>query len=291
MGAATPDEKFLMASTKLFQPCEWAANKCAPGDAVKCTPKRGQAMSTKVSPDQCLDMKLLGPNHWFYGWGKEPADTYKPGCARQHDSGFIPQMWGGKKASSWTDPVYVPADALLGFNEPDGKDQAKMTPQEAADAWPKLEARAAELGIQRIGSPCAKTASFNNGGNNALKWYDEFFSLCTDCKIDFLVVHSYKTKAPTAIQLFKDLYDRYQLRMWVKEFNAGGKWTGKPMKDHLTLMSELVPWMENSSFIERYAWMSTRNVKFTASTLIDSNTNALTDLGKKYRDLPMSVGK
>jgi hypothetical protein len=38
----------------------------------------------------------------------------------------------------------IPTDAefILGFNEPDHVDQANMTPQQAADAWPELEKHA-----------------------------------------------------------------------------------------------------------------------------------------------------
>lgn len=346
---------------------------------MKCTPKRGHALNKRVSPNTCEDMKVLGPNHWFYGWGLEPGDSYDA-CAQEYDTGFVPQIWGVKHAvfdvvlkddptmlrvwrflkvgksigpsdpsvdesdDRWdavrvgeseeasveysrdkvegihvvvskveriqniidTKPFYsTNVDALLGFNEPDNEDEAHLTPLEAAEIWPAVEQKAAELGIPRIGSPAATTVSFNGNfdipgigaGNRALKWYEEFFTACKTCKIDFLVVHMYNQNVNTAKYILTELHRIYQLPIWVKEFNNGGRWAnggeGLPVEKHLEYMEDLVSWMEQQPFIERYAWMSARNNLFSRTSLIEPDITPpqLTELGNKYRDLPMNVGK
>jgi len=184
-------------------------------------------------------------------------------------------------------------DAILGFQSVD----AHLTPSEAAEVWATLQQKAGDLGIPRIGSPTATTVSFNGGGNRALKWYDDFFAACKTCKIDFLVVQMYNQDVKMAEDILTELHKRYQLPIWVKEFNNGGRWAngeeGVPVAQHVRYMEELVDWMERQPFIERYAWQSARNSKYPAATLIQPDTTPprLTELGKKYRELPMNVGK
>ena len=40
---------------------------------------------------------------------------------------------------------------LLGFNEPNFKNQANMTPAQAVEVWPRLEAIAEEFGLGLVG--------------------------------------------------------------------------------------------------------------------------------------------
>jgi hypothetical protein len=232
-------------------------------------------------------MKILGPNHWFYGWGTKPKQSFSD-CAGIYDSGFVPQLWGGKHVL--TKEIWHPADALLGFNEPDNHEESHLTPTDAAALWPDLEWRASQLNIPRIGSPATTTATIVDG-NKQIKWYDEFFAACKSCKIDFLVVHMYKTNVEKAKATLTALHERYKLPLWVKEFNNGGLWSGKGIDDQLEYMEELVKFMEASSFIERYAWMSARNNLYETTTLIDHNTHLLTPLGELYQSMPMNVGK
>jgi len=288
-GQEACDNSYISTLSGEFRPCYWDtdAGTCKSAEKVACTPKRGHALGKRNSVDHCTDMQLLGPNHWFYNWGPLPNEAYAA-CAETYDSGFIPQFWGGNNIltkSIWTD-----SDAILGFNEPDNHEEADLPATDAAALWPQIEQRALELGIPRIGSPATTTATVT-GGNKQMKWYDDFFQACQSCKVDFLVVHMYKTNIATAKQTLTDLYNRYQLPIWVKEFNAGGRWSGLPMEDHLRYMQHLVPFMEEAPFIERYAWMSARNNLYEPSTLIDPNTNQLTQLGELYKVLPMNVGK
>lgn len=232
-------------------------------------------------------MQLLGPDHWFYNWGPMPNEAYAA-CAETYDSGFVPQVWGKKNISEkefWSNSY-----AILGFNEPDNQEEADMTAAQAAALWPQIEQRASELGIPRIGSPATTTPTVEDG-NKQMKWYDDFFQACQGCKVDFLVVHMYKTNTLSAKQTLSSLYERYHIPIWVKEINAGGRWSGLPMEDHLEYMQELVPWMEEAPFIERYAWMSARNNLYAPTALIDSNTNQLSRLGELYKRMPMNVGK
>lgn len=300
---ATCGNYYISTSTGTFRSCFWdeSQDKCtANQEEVRCTPKRGQALSKKQSSDHCADMQLLGPNHWFYNWGRMPSGTYGD-CAGMYDSGFVPQIWG-----RWgipTKEVWPMSDAILGFNEPDNHEEANMTATEAADLWPQIMQKAADLSIPRIGSPATQTADPSKGNNEQTEWYDDFFQSCgatwsgtswstpSKCKVDFLVVHTYKTNTFDAKAALTSLHERYQLPLWVKEFNKGGRWSGLNIDKHLEYMREMVKWMENQAFIERYAWMSARNNLYEPTTLISATTNELTALGKLYKELPMNVGK
>merc|ERR1719336_448157 len=275
-----------------FKPCLWDQDQCKGSEeSLRCIPKRGHALTgSEIEP--CKDLQVLSPNPWFYSWGKMPPGSGYEACAGNHDSGFIPQWWG--RWGILTKPAWGNAAAGLGFNEPDGHDQANMTAQEAASLWPDLEQRAAELGIKRLGSPATTTASFTNE-SRAFKWYVDFFDACETlhggCKVDFLVVHMYKLSVSATMETLKKLHDHFGLPIWLKEFNKGGRWTGLPAQEHLAYMKEIVPLLEEAPYIERYAWMSARNDLWPVTTLIDADTGALTELGRTYRDLPFNVGK
>lgn len=106
-----------------------------------------------------------------------------------------------------------------------------------------------------------------------------------------MVVHMYKTNVEEAKITLTALHERYNLPIWVKEFNNGGRWSGKGLTEQLEYMEDLVKFMETSPFIERYAWMSARNNLYATTTLIDQHTNQLTQLGELYQNMPMNVGK
>lgn len=278
------------ASLGEFRPCEWeeSNSKCKGADStLRCTPKRGHAL-TGDSIATCEDLKLLGPNPWFYSWGRLPPGSGYETCAGSADSGFVPMWWG--KWGIDTKEVWGNAAAGLGFNEPDNDVESHVDPADAAALWPQIEHKASDSGISRLGSPVTTTPTVTDG-NKQMKWYDDFFAACAGCKVDFLAVHMYKTSVPATMQTLQALHERYGLPIWLTEFNKGGRWTGKSAAEHLAYMREIVPLLEEASYIERYAWMSARNTLWPIPTLIDDATGQLTELGQVYHDLPFNVGK
>ena len=91
------------------------------------SPKRGLALKSESVCDDLSLFSSLRP--WFYGWGSAPSSSDYSKCAHQHDSGFIPMVWGRRAVSV---DVWPNTAALLGFNEPNHKQQSNLQPAEAA---------------------------------------------------------------------------------------------------------------------------------------------------------------
>jgi hypothetical protein len=76
------------------------------------------------------------------------------------------------------------AKAILGYNEPERKDQGNVELEAALTAWPRLTAFAEQRGM-RVGSP---SNSSDNGGGAYLRAFMEG-AKTRRLKVDFLVVH------------------------------------------------------------------------------------------------------
>ena len=78
------------------------------------------------------------------------------------------------------------ASAVLGFNEPNLVVEANMSAQAAADAWPAFETAAQDDSVPIVVSP-----AMTYGNTHPIAWLDEFFNLCSGCRVDAIAVHSY----------------------------------------------------------------------------------------------------
>ena len=115
---------------------------------------------------------------------------------------------------------------LLGYNEPDHKDQSNLTVDQAIGGWHNLLA----TGL-RVGSPAV-----SDGG---LKWLYEFIDKADNAhlRVDFVVVHYYRSysnpanPAGAANQFYnylKEIHERTKRPIWITEFNNGANWTKDP---------------------------------------------------------------
>lgn len=126
---------------------------------------------------------------------------------------------------------------ILGFNEPDQKVQADLTPQEAADAWQDIEKHS-------HGKPLVSPSMAHHN----FVWYDEFFRLCNSCRIDYLSAHAYGCNANHVMSYLEKLYQRYGKKIWLTEFACP-----KSSDEHqqLHLMQTLLPRLEAAEYIFR----------------------------------------
>jgi hypothetical protein len=240
--------------------------------------KRGLALkSDAICPDLEL-FKEIKP--WFYGWGAEPsASDYNKSCTKEYDSGFIPMTWSKKAVG---EEIYPDAAALLGFNEPNHKEQSNMEPAVAAAEWPAFEAKAKASGIPRLGSPAA--AGCGNPSKclgNIDDWFDKFFAACKGCQVDFIATHTYVCSGSALSSFLEGLHLRYQKPIWITEFNCGDGSKNASAAQHLAYMKEALPILEATSYVERYSWMSTHNTKVAGCALINPQ-GKLTPLGEYY---------
>lgn len=261
---------------------------------------------------------LLSPGvSWVYNWGPDAAapGVYGSGLS------FEPMAWNGaynaSRIRSWLSN-HPECRYLLGFNEPNFADQARMTPAEAASAWPAIEAIAAEFGVKLV-APALNFSASQVGGRiwNPYEWYDEFFRLYPQAHVDCLAMHCYMNwySANTwlATEYFyadlynpkKDCYGRYPYlvkflddyknanghfpKMMLTEFCSwenDGTITGVDFQ--IDQMTQKVQKLEQSDLVEGYAWFMA-NPKEGASgypymSLLQRNSadSELSSLGKVY---------
>ena len=216
--------------------------------------------------------------HWMYSWGRELRDEIPDNVE------YVPMFWGkGSVTQENLDKVKQLIDAgkvkyVLGFNEPDGADQANMTVDEAIALWPQLET----LGVP-LGSPA--TVNPNND------WMKAFMAKAKELnlRIDFVTVHSYGgPNVLNFINKMKETYNAYERPIWITEF-AVADWNATSPANNvhsqqavIQFMSELLPALDDIEYIHRYAWFDGGDrAPLASSALYDTDGN-MTALGQVY---------
>jgi len=216
--------------------------------------------------------------YWHYSWGVE-TNIAEPDSVR-----FVPMIWG--KWSLEKNLLKVDSLAkigkvtqLLGFNEPDGKEQANLTVEESLSYWPKLM----NLNIP-LGSPACIHA------DNA--WMKGFMAQVEEkgYRVDFICVHWYGgANAQSLTDHLKSIHDLYNRPIWLTEF-APADWsatspsTSKVTKAKaLAFMQQILPALEKLDYVHRYSWFSAsqESAALGNSALFD-NAGKLTPLGEYY---------
>ncbi|KAL4223213.1 hypothetical protein ACF0H5_016685 [Mactra antiquata] len=234
----------------------------------------------------CGDLKVMDSITWWYDWSLTLKEIKKDsGCANieQFRQTFIPMIWGKHSAENAT--IYEEVKYVLGFNEPNHKKGSNITAAEAAAIWPEVE----RVGKGKI--LVSPSASGCNGGGSqchgdAQEWFDEFFQLCTGCRVDYIATHAYHCNADTTMNYLKNIYQRYGKEIWFTEFACPN--TDDPEKE-LEYMKEILPRLEAAPYIFRYSWFEFRLRSAgvfvsQAASLFKSNTSELTPLGQYYNN-------
>lgn len=232
---------------------------------------KNENWSSKVS-----DLKV----EWHYSWGyyytpKEPENVQ-----------YVPMDWGGSiKNDAMIDYLIQKKNTgearyVLGFNEPDGKEQANMSVEKALELWPRLE---------QIGLPLGSPATVNPEN----EWMQSFMSEVENrgLRVDFVCVHHYGgISAQGFLDKLERVYNLYQRPIWITEF-AAADWSAVTPADNkytpeqvLGYMQDILPALDTIKYIERYAWFPAKqsNKALTSSALFDDETGELTALGEYY---------
>lgn len=210
---------------------------------------------------------------WFYDWNistnSSPDVEYVP-IAQKVGWPNLKQDWAARGSLH-----------LLGFNEPDHKDQADLSVDAALKAWPSLMAS----GL-RLGSPAP-----SDGG---LGWLYDFVKKAdaANMRVDFIAVHYYRAVADpgdakgAAAQFYrflKEIHDRTGRPIWVTEWNNGANWTKAPdpnEKQQKAAIAAMIQMLDETPFVERYAlynWVED-------CRMVSRKDNSLTPAGEVYRD-------
>jgi len=239
--------------------------------------KKGIGMTTKSSTWSSNVSKTK--SHWHYTWGTD-LNFREPDNIE-----FVPMKWGKGEpsedvlASLNTLKSEGKIHYLLGYNEPDGAEQANMTVQQAVDGWPTLES---------LGLPLGSPACVNPTGD----WMKEFMQRVEDegLRVDFVCVHSYGgVSAQSLLNKLEEVYNLYGKPIWITEF-AVADWNAATPQDNkyspeqvLNFMQQVLPALEDLSYVHRYAWFpfGQTSAPGTSSALWDADGN-LTLPGEYY---------
>ena len=233
-------------------------------------------------------------SYWNYSWGMELVDQQP---AKME---FMPMAWGAWGMDGFVQSVrkhIVPqiksgtTKRVLGFNEPDKKEQANMPYKEALKYWPVLE----ELGVPLCSPACANPLSDVDESTQGVRgtWMRDFMREADkrNYRIDYIGVHWYGSTSPRAFkERMVQVYEAYGRRpLLISEF-AVADWGAKTVgqnshspEEVLKFMKNVLPWMEKQNWIAGYSWFSfgMHEAVGTSSALFDKN-GKLTTLGKFY---------
>ncbi len=254
---------FSLATLALLPISAYAANK------------RGLAWPTgNVDRPDMFGSKVS----WLYNWSPNPT----PNSPQQ----FIPMQWNDNDIGSLASRVHsASAPAILTFNEPERGDQAKRSPEQAADEWIQWIEPLRKAGV-RCGSPGISSAP------EGAAWMIRFLSLirARGSDVDFYAFHWY---GETVGQFYDYIWSAYyqignNKPVWITEF-APTNWSDdNPLSKEAVedFARQSLPYLDSLDWVERYAWFGAmRDVSHVGkwAAMIDGN-GQLNDLGRIYRD-------
>lgn len=256
----------------------FAAASALGANEKSASKKKGLGLSVGEHANWAELHRKLKPS-WIYTWGAKVPDDVAPGTE------FVPMIWNyNKNDERILELAGLAKDAgskcLLGFNEPDGKDQANMKVETALDAWPTLM----KTGL-RLGSPAPV--------HGDREWMTSFMKGVKERKlrVDFVCLHWYGgTDADGLVSMLQKISRMYDRPVWLTEF-APADWSARKSGQNrykpqqvLDFMRRVIPKLESLDCLERYAWYPAeqKNAALGPSALFDASGN-LTPLGEFYQ--------
>jgi hypothetical protein len=225
---------------------------------------------------------------WWYNWYVEPESPLQ-NSYNNYSLDFVPMVWN---ASSDTAKLraflktHPSVKYILGFNEPNFKTQANLTPAEAAANWPRIEELADEFNLKIVGPAvnyCDQCVDIpgTNSDSDPVAYLDAFFDACTDCRIDYLAVHNYMCYS-SALQSYIKGFLKYKKKIWLTEFACWDQST-ITLDMQKSLVIGAIDYLENDTNIFRYSWFTgDRNGSWPYLDVYGKKPGELTDLGQLY---------
>lgn len=248
--------------------------------------KRGVSFNFNLEDD----VRLLSEGvTWSYNWGPSQGGNNIVSLMTEKGICFFPMAWNGnfsaERIRQWK-MEHPESEYILAFNEPNLTDQANMTPQAAAAAWPPLKALADELGMKLI-APAMNYGTLANY-HDPIKWLDEFFSLVPISDVHGIAIHCYMA-TPSSLKGYVQRFYKYNLPIWMTEFCAWENTVGSP-EAQARYMVQSVSYLESDPNVAGYAWFIPRGSSDPSqypyyALLTNSRPIDLTSLGRIYCNL------
>ncbi len=253
-------------------------------------PKRSAKRGIAFDLTDARDFSALRPGlSWWYNWSDRPA------AAAPADPGldFVPMLWNDRFDDAAVEARLLASPAikhLLVLNEPNLRDQANLSPAQAAALWPRYEAIARKTGVKLVGP--AITWGTMAGYEDPVVWMDAFLAAYRagnggrEPQLDALAFHWYDYGL--AGQLDRLL--KYGKPFWVTEFANWHAQNDGAQIDTLakqkTQMTEMVAVCEQRADVIRYAWFTGRWANDAHHTSLLGAAGELTELWAHYLGLP-----
>lgn len=257
------------------------ANATAPNPNAHSILKKGFPFNGK-DPNLASKFSALGAG-WFYTWHHTRPENLDQKFV------FTPMIWGKHSAEDEgvlgrlkkIDPQRD-SGALLGFNEPDWKQQANMPVETALDLWPALQATG-----RRLGSPAMAQNPLKDGS-----WLRLFLEGAQkrNYRVDFIALHWYGPPNPNKFLEWVDqVHEAFGKPIWITEF-AVADWDAKhggstrySVTEVEQFMKTAIPGLEKRDFVEHYFWFSPKtNSAVMGTSALFNNDGSLTEVGKLY---------
>ena len=207
-----------------------------------------------------LDKGGLDTVTWWYDWGHDANGFAQCNGTSPLYAEYVPMIWGKWATSNVTATV---ADIrklgkvryLFGFNEPDHSGSWE-DPVDAAKRWPNMERIADALNVTLI-SPCV--SNYQSG----LWWLDTFRAAFKNAtgrspRMEHMCLHAYTSDAKSVMNTLEAMNRTYNRPIWVNEF-ACPPYKGCTSPNQLKFMKAILPLLEESPLVYRYAWFDQTN--------------------------------
>ncbi|MDQ6471803.1 glycosyl hydrolase [Flavobacterium sp. LHD-80] len=246
------------------------------------SPKRGIAYGN----NSLADLQALKPGiSWWYNWGRTPENDVNANYASLGVE-YVPMAWGklnDNELQTFINSIKPGAKYLLAFNEPNFNDGARLTPQEAVNAWANVEKVAAAKNLEIVSASPAYNGPNNYGGySSPVVWHTEFFNLCPTCKVDYIAFHTYDDSAGSVVGVTGNL-KAFNRPIWVTEF---ANRVIQSEADKISFMKAVVSSFENDPDIYRYSWFTGRVpadwIDMQEGQLLSPTSGVLKPIGTAY---------
>jgi hypothetical protein len=248
-----------------------------------------KGVGTWVTPITARALTSLNLD-WYYTWeSNRDRLSALPGVE------FVPMIWGAQFANAVeiARAKSTGSTNLLGFNEPDHRDQSRLTVEQALDLWPILE----QSGL-RLGSPATSFDPTRPGS-----WLERFMEgvKTRNYRVDFICAHWYGsgtnlvTETAKLKAFLESVHAKFQRPIWLTEFALVNWSDGKQSADAITqamFANRALPILEALPFLERYAWFAVLPWRYGSApvpTHLCDPDLSLTIVGQVYRDQPLKV--
>ena len=216
---------------------------------------------------------------WFYNWGNLPnsyiADVVGPGT----DMEFVPMIWSANfNEQALRDYLteHPGVKYLLGYNEPNFRNQANMTPDSAARLWPIVEQIARDYDLKLVAPALNYSGEALADGRvyQPNDWMDAFLAAYPEAHFDYLALHCYMNSSAAQLSYVENFAKRYGKQVWLTEFCS---WEGNvDSATQKRTMVQKIQDLELSPYVYRYAWFKAKGSNSAPYYRLLINQNMLT---------------